>query len=145
MLKSRENSKFPSGFHGFCRTKFQGTSEQITPYSTIPTFWNSCRNQIEKMFIFHDFWILLATGFWKRAGSYQVVGNFRSSTASKKFAQTILFFFKPLYATFLQLNWHFIIRNTCFTLQQMEDLQFSMYRSQSIALSLTWGKLMGSG
>ena len=33
--------------------------------------------------------------------------------------------------------------NTRSILQRMEDLRFSMYHSQSIASSVTWGKLLG--
>ena len=80
----------------------------------------------------------------------QVVESFRPAIASEyKLAQANIayrrfsFFLKPLYTTFRKPNWHFIIRNACSTLQRTEDLRFSMYRSQSIVLSLTCGRLLG--
>ena len=81
---------------------------------------------------------------------YQVAESFRPAMAREyKLAQANMaysrfsFFARPRYTVFLYPNWHLMIRNACSTLHRTEDFRFSIYRSQSMALSDTWGSLPG--
>lgn len=98
----------------------------------------------------HLFFIIYCP-FFAKGHSYPVTGLkslFASLTINRLAHENntfnlFKFLAKPLYRTLRKWNMSLIYLNACSTLQRTEDLRFSIYRSQSIALSETLERLFG--